>query len=134
MNADELSAKMGREESGLLWLPDNIARFFNEHKCTIDISVCSTDVLNGYGKRITKCFKILMPFEECTRCGYNSLWRPEGWVKCNRHTYRRGWDSVFTYTLDDNEKKEPLEIKFEEFLQEQNKREHAIESHADTML
>ena len=122
---DKWSIKAGRERSGIQWLPDNIAQYFNEKHCTIEISVCHTDVENGYGCRITQCFRILRPYCRCNRCGYHSLWNPDDSnSKCLRHTYEKGWDTVFLYTLGAGEVKMPLEVAFEEFLSKQPKSEY----------
>ena len=120
MKKDDLSIMQGRERSGLLWLPDNVAQYFNENHTTIDISVCNTDVEQGYGVRITKCLRILRPFCRCNNCGYHSLWNPDDTEsKCRRHTYTKGWDTVFSYTLEIGEHKMSLEKAFDEFLKRQ---------------
>ena len=117
VDRNELTVRHGRELSGIDWLPDNIARYFAEHHATIDISVCHTDVECGYGDRITKSFRVLLPFCKCQRCGYHSLWNPDdSGSKCLRHTYTQGWDVVFSYTLDTGEKKLSLQNAFDEFL------------------
>ena len=117
MNTVDFSIEHGRELSGIPGLPDNIAKYFNDHHCTIEISVCHTDVERGYGSRISKAFKILRPFCKCNRCNYHSLWNPDdGGSPCLRHTYTKGWDVVFSYTLDTGEHKLPLAAAFDEFL------------------
>lgn len=120
MERNELSAQRGRELSGIEWLPDNISQYFNEYHATIDISICHTDVEQGYGTRITKRFRVLRPFCKCLRCGYHSLWNPDdSGSKCLRHTYSKGWDTVFSYTLDAGEQKVSLQDAFDDFLRHQ---------------
>ena len=115
----ELSAIAGRERSGLNWLPDNLAAYFNDRYCAIDISVCNTDVECGYGVRITKRLQVLHPYNECRRCGYHSLFNPDDTnSKCNRHSYKKGWAVVFSYSLDSGEQKMSLEDAFSMFLKD----------------
>lgn len=124
MKRDEISIQHGRERSGLPWLPENVAQYFNEHHCTLEISICHTDVECGYGVRITKCFRVLRPYCKCSRCGYHSLWNPDDSnSKCLRHSYTRGWDTVFSYSLDTGEKKIAFEAAFDVFLSKQPKQE-----------
>ena len=122
MNTVDFSIEHGRELSGIPGLPDNIAKYFNDHYCTIEISVCHTDVECGYGSRISKVFKILLPFCKCNRCNYNSLWNPDDSdSKCLRHTYTKGWDVIFAYTLETGEHKMSLDTAFDKFLKAQSK-------------
>lgn len=124
MNTLDFSIKNGKELSGISGLPDNIAQYFNDHFCAIEISVCHTDVECGYGSRISKAFKILRPFCKCNRCSFHSLWNPDDSdSKCLRHTYTKGWDVVFSYTLDTGEHKMSLDAAFDEFLKLQPRSE-----------
>ena len=122
MNEYDISVLHGRERSGFSWLPGNVANYFNENYCTIEISVCNTDAECGYGYRINKCFRILRPYCKCNNCSYHSLWNPDDSdSKCKRHTYTKGWDCVFSYSLDGAEDKISLDEAFDLFLQRQSK-------------
>ena len=117
---DFCSILNGRNISEIPSLPDNVAQYFNEYYCTIEVSICHTDVECGYGCRISRCFKVLRPYCKCSRCGYHSLWNPDDTQsKCLRHTYTRGWDTVFAYMIDTGETKPSLEVMFDEFLKKQ---------------
>ena len=86
-----------REIAGIN-VPDNIAVFLNRFHSAIEISISNTDVENGYGQRIEKRLVIKMPYKRCVNCGYHSLWNPDDTEsKCRRHTYAKGWDTVFCY-------------------------------------
>jgi hypothetical protein len=84
----------------------------------MQININTVDVENGYGRRIIQNLRIMRPFCKCNRCGYHSLWNPDdSKSKCLRHTYEKGYDTVFTYTIDSGEQKAiSLESAFDEYL------------------
>lgn len=115
----EYSANHYRRLSGIKNLPDNFAAYCSEHYCNVQINVCLTDVECGYGERISGNIKIMLPYKECTRCGYHSLWNPDDTEsKCLRHNYKRGYDTVFCYDIE-NRNHISLEQAFDVFLKEQ---------------
>lgn len=119
----KLLKSFGRE-LGIPNAPMNILRYMRDHHCNLQVNINTVDVECSYGRRIVKDLRIMRPYEECTRCGYHSLYRPDdSGSKCLRHTYKKGYDTVFCYTEDDGEKKsQTLEQAFDAYLK-QNERE-----------
>lgn len=79
-------------------LPDNMAIYAGTYYSNIQLNICNTDAINGYGHYITKDLQIMRPYKKCTRCGYHSLWNPDdSESQCMRHTLVSGWDTVFSY-------------------------------------
>lgn len=100
---DSTTALLWKKAFGIQDLPDNMAEFLMVHASTLEISVCHTDVENGYGSRITRLLQVKLPYRKCNRCGYHSLWNPDDTNShCMRHTYEKGWDTVFAYDPDNN--------------------------------
>ena len=112
------------EELGIPHAPLNILRYMRDHHCNLQININTVDVECGYGRRVVKDLRIMRPYQECTRCGYHSLYRPDdSGSKCLRHTYRKGYDTVFCYMEDTGEKKtQNIEQAFDAYLK-QNERE-----------
>ena len=105
-------------ELGIVNAPRNIVRYMQKWHCNLQININTVDVENGYGRRIIQNVRIMRPYCKCNRCGYHSLWKPDdSKSKCFRHTYEKGYDTVFTYTIDAGEKKAvSLESAFDEYL------------------
>ena len=121
MKTKYTSAQHYRDITGIENLPDNVAEYLNSHYSNIQFDVCKTDVENGYGERITRRVSIMLPYKRCTNCGYHSLWKPDDSEShCRRHTYAKGWDTVFSFDMD---KGGNLEEAFAEFLKRQPKSE-----------
>lgn len=116
MQTDEYEVERGRKESGLPWLPANMAKYYYGHKCKIEFSAFSHDALNGYGKEITYTITLFLIYERCARCGYHSLWNPEPGMPCQRHTVSRGMDVVFMYRWRKGDGKLSLEAAFDKYL------------------
>lgn len=113
------------QQFGIPGAPLNLLEYMQKWHCNLQINIGTTDVECGYGRRIVQNIRVMKPFEECSRCGYHSLWNTDDTnSKCNRHTYgRRGYDTVFSYTIDAGEKKAlTLEQAFDRYL-EMNPRE-----------
>lgn len=87
--------------TGIDTIPDNLAEYMMHHYCNLQANIGITDVEQGYGVRIEKRIRLMLPFKKCNRCGYHSLWNPDdSKSKCLRHTYTNGWDTVFSYNPD----------------------------------
>ena len=115
------------EELGIPNAPKNILNYMRHYHCNLQINIGTTDVECGYGMRIVQNIRILRPFVECSRCGYHSLWNADdSKSKCLRHTYgRKGYDTVFSYTIDAGEKKTlTLEQAFDKYLEMNPKEEY----------
>lgn len=88
----------------LIWIgeiPENVAKYISQYHANLQYNICSTDVVNGYGHRITKSFLVMRPYKKCSRCGYHSLWAPDDSdSKCLWHTYEKGYDTVFSFTQE----------------------------------
>lgn len=116
--SEDSSLLMLREELGLQNVPSNILRYMQYWHCNLQVNIGTTDVENGYGRRIVQNVRIMRPFCKCNRCGYHSLWNPDdSKSKCFRHTYEKGYDTVFSYTINAGEtKKKTLEQAFDSYL------------------
>lgn len=111
-------AEHGRQVLGIEQLPDNIAEYMLSFHSNLQYNVSSTDVENGYGLRIEKRLRIMRPYRRCIRCGYHSLWNPDdSKSKCLRHTYEKGWDTVFSWNPESGVE---LERAFSIFLESQD--------------
>lgn len=105
---DNLTARLGKEAIGIPNIPDNIAEYMMRYHSALEASVSCTDVENGYGLRIERRILLKRPYCRCVNCGYHSLWNPDDSnSRCLRHTYEKGWDTVFCYDPD----KSYLELK-----------------------
>ena len=114
---DDYEVERGRKESGLLWLPANMAKYYYENMCKIEFSAFTHDVLNGYGKEINYTLTIYRTYVMCARCGYHSLWNPDPGIPCQRHTFgKRGMDAVFSYSWRKGDGKLSLEAAFDKWL------------------
>lgn len=100
-------------------IPDNIDEYLNSFYTNIQINSCHTDAINGYGGHITGNVIVSRYCEECVRCDYNSIFRPDPERDCNghggRHTLRKGYTKVFEWYFGSNYK---LEEAFEMFLKD----------------
>lgn len=81
---NRITARLGKELFAIQNLPDNMAEFLMTHHSTLEISVCHTDALNGYGSRTTRLLQVKLPYRKCNRCGYDSLWKlqPSKYYRC----------------------------------------------------
>lgn len=87
--------------STLYGFPDSITEYMKRHHAVINISVESSACLNGYGQRADTMLELKLPYRKCQRCGYHSLWNPnDDNSHCVRHTYTKGFDTVFAYDPD----------------------------------
>lgn len=103
-------------------LPDNVVNYCGQYYSNIEIDLCNTDVECGYGVRISGGVKVMRPYNRCTNCGYHSLWNPDdSESKCLRHTYVKGWDTVFSWSIESDME---LEKAFDCFLAMQPKDPH----------
>lgn len=119
------SANHYRSITGLQSLPDNLAAYCGQHYCNIQMNICLTDVECGYGERISGNVALMMPYKKCRRCGYHTLWNPDDTEsKCNRHNYDRGYDTVFSYDIENRYHNFSLEQAFDMFLKAQPVRDN----------
>lgn len=115
---DKISAQLCRSFTGIVDIPDNLAEYMMRYHSNLQANVCVTDVENGYGVRVTKSIRLMRPFCKCNRCGYHSLWNPDDSdSKCLRHTYTKGWDTVFSWNPDSGVS---IEDAFSEYLELQS--------------
>ncbi len=116
IQADDYEVERGRKESGLLWLPANMAKYYYEHMCKIEFSAFSHDAVNGYGKETNYTLTLYRSYDMCARCGYHTLWNPEPGIPCRRHVVSRGLDVVFRYSWRKGDGKISLEAAFDKYL------------------
>lgn len=120
---NKLTARLGKEAIGLPTMPDELAEYMMRFHSAVEASISTTDVENGYGIRVERRIVLKRPYCRCNRCGYHSLWNPDdSESKCLRHTYEKGWDTVFCYDPD----RSHMELKdaFVDWLTKQPKREN----------
>lgn len=82
-------------------IPDNIRDYLDDHYgVALDISIDSTDALNGYGEIHHEVVKICELTRTCRNCGYDPLWHPDdSKSKCKRHSYgSERYDVVFVWS------------------------------------
>jgi len=104
-----------------LELPENLSSYLSEGYTNIHVSVCDTDCLNGYGRRLSGYISVRKYAEWCTRkhCNYHSLFKPvDDESRCGRHNLDKGYIEVFFWEYDTNKglSANDLEQSFQRFL------------------
>lgn len=104
-------------------LPCNIQDYLLHHTSNLQININTTDAINGYGIAMHGSVIVMLYCEECRRpcCDYNSLFNSDPQNDCHkrhgRHSLKRGYEPVFTWTFNSEI---PLEDAFNSFLERNN--------------
>ena len=98
------------------WIPSNIKDYLSKYLSAVEMSVSTTDGLNGYGTIYQLNVTVSRHAECCDKCGYHSLFRKERYYETplqHRHRWHSEWAVVFAYRHDE---KLSIQDAFDQFL------------------